>query len=79
MSQQKRFIAGAVCPACKKQDKTVVYLLEQQSVRECVSCGHRESLDELGQQQELPTRVSDKTANETAVESVQIIDPRTLH
>ncbi len=79
MAQQKRFIAGAVCPACKQQDKTVVYVVDMGSVRECVSCGHRESLDDLGNQKELPTRVSGKDNDKDIVEAVQIIDPKALH
>ena len=55
-----------------------MYSLYQQTVRECVSCGHLESLDELGKQQELPTRVTGEMAEEE-VSAVQIIDPRTLH
>ncbi|MFK8019003.1 MAG: YheV family putative zinc ribbon protein [Pseudomonadales bacterium] len=78
MPQQKRFIAGATCPACKQLDKTIMYSIDQQTVRECVSCGHLESLDELGKQQELQTRVTGEMAEED-VSAVQIIDPRTLH
>ena len=41
----RRFIAGAVCPACQKMDKLVMYREEGRLVRTCVCCGFEESLD----------------------------------
>lgn len=41
-TSRRRFIAGATCPACKKQDKLVVYVENEQKFFECVSCGHKE-------------------------------------
>ncbi len=35
---QKRFIAGAVCPRCAELDKIFVYRVEGTSVRECANC-----------------------------------------
>lgn len=43
MNSQRRFIAGAVCPACKLQDKLFVYVLEDSNVCECVACGFRDT------------------------------------
>lgn len=43
MNSLRRFIAGAVCPACKLQDKLFVYVLEDSNVCECVACGFRDS------------------------------------
>ena len=35
----KRFIAGAVCPACGVQDSVRVFQKEGCDIRECVDCG----------------------------------------
>lgn len=55
-SKKRRFIAGAVCPACKQQDKLVLFLDENDNnVFECVSCGHSETLPEdLNQESQSP-------------------------
>lgn len=70
---QKRFIAGAVCPACRETDKTVVYKREATNIRECIACGHSEDLADLGRQQELATRVNQPT-KAIEVEPVSVID-----
>lgn len=86
---KRRFIAGAVCPACEQMDKVVMYD-DEQGVRwrECVSCGFRDKLVEQPPQEtveELKTRVNQPLpgekplAHETPVEVVSIIDPRKLH
>ena len=48
MTELRRFIAGAICPACKQQDK--LFVREEGALRicECVRCGHREALDREG-------------------------------
>lgn len=62
---QKRFIAGAVCPRCAELDKIVMYDNEHgERVRECVSCGYRDALDERGNPTELATRVNQPRAGE---------------
>ena len=62
---QRRFIAGAVCPRCAQMDKIVMYDSEAgERVRECVSCGYRDSLDERGNPIELATRVNQPRAGE---------------
>lgn len=38
----KRFIAGAVCPQCRSEDRVLVYRRDGQDCRECVACGWRE-------------------------------------
>jgi uncharacterized metal-binding protein (TIGR02443 family) len=38
----RRFIAGAVCPACGAVDRTVVEGSDDARQRICVACGHRE-------------------------------------
>jgi uncharacterized metal-binding protein (TIGR02443 family) len=42
-NRTRRFIAGAICPNCKQQDKTVVYTIANQSYAECVRCGFRQT------------------------------------
>jgi len=57
---QKRFIAGAVCPACNEPDKILMWNVDGVPHRECVSCGYADTLNEQGQSvpKELPTRVN---------------------
>ena len=44
---KRRFIAGAVCSECGAMDKVVMYDdAEDQRVRECVACGHKDLLSE---------------------------------
>jgi uncharacterized protein len=62
---QRRFIAGAVCPRCSQMDKIVMYDNDLgERVRECVSCGYRDALDERGNPTELSTRVNQPRAGE---------------
>jgi uncharacterized protein len=35
----KRFIAGAVCPACQALDRVVLYAVDGVEFCECVQCG----------------------------------------
>ena len=41
MKQKKRFIAGAVCPECNKQDVMMLYKEHDVEKVECVECGHK--------------------------------------
>jgi len=43
-SEQKRFIAGAVCPKCGAIDKVVAYSKESKDYRECVACSFVDQL-----------------------------------
>ncbi|MEH6567250.1 MAG: YheV family putative zinc ribbon protein [Halopseudomonas sp.] len=56
----KRFIAGAVCPACSKMDTIRMFEVEGVPHRECVECGYADTLDERGNSvpSELSTRVN---------------------
>ena len=81
MTLQRRFIAGAVCPACKQMDKVVMYDDELgQRVRECVQCGYKDALDERGNPTELVTRVNQPRpgeqplAHEDEVAVVRVLD-----
>lgn len=43
MKVKKRFIAGAICPACAKEDTLRWWIDAHIEVIECVACGHRDS------------------------------------
>lgn len=80
--RQRRFIAGAVCPKCAEQDKTVMYRVsDNEQVRECVRCGFKESIFDDASPEELTTRVNQPRlgeqplAHEDEVAVVSIIDP----
>jgi len=46
MSQAaRRFIAGAICPACQQMDKLFVYSDADNNHCECVSCGFKDAQD----------------------------------
>jgi uncharacterized metal-binding protein (TIGR02443 family) len=45
MTSRRRFVAGAVCPACGEMDRTVLEVDAAQRIRSCVSCGYREVLE----------------------------------
>lgn len=86
MTLKRRFIAGAMCPACEQMDKVVMYDDDQgQRWRECVSCGFKDLLNEQPQTEELTTRVNQPRigeqtlAHETPVEVVSILDPKKRH
>ncbi len=57
---KKRFIAGAVCPACSELDKIQMWDVDGVPHRECVACGYADTLNEQGQSvpKELGTRVN---------------------
>lgn len=55
---RKRFVAGAVCPSCQAMDRLVVWQGSDPQTRECVACGYKDTLDQNGNIQELPTRVN---------------------
>ncbi len=57
---KRRFIAGAVCPACSEMDKIQMWDEDGVPHRECVACGYADTLDARGNSvpKELPTRVN---------------------
>jgi len=82
--RNKRFIAGAVCPSCKGQDKLFTFEEDDQKWRACAVCDFREAFEEFAKSsglQELPTRVNQNKlgetplAHETTVEVVKLLDP----
>ncbi len=40
----RRFIAGAVCPQCKRVDRTVLEQRGDELVRSCIDCGFEERM-----------------------------------
>ena len=69
MSQpKKRFIAGAVCPACSEMDKIQMWDVDGVPHRECVACGFSDTLDAQGNSvpREVPTRVNKVAAKPAA-------------
>ena len=46
---QKRFIAGAVCPACSEQDRIQMWDEDGVPHRQCVACGYADTLNAQGQ------------------------------
>jgi uncharacterized protein len=74
---KKRFIAGAICPKCKAQDRIMVYRLEAMDYRECVACGFKDRMHFQSGARELQTRVNtpvEQVREETHV--VRLPDPK---
>ena len=71
----KRFIAGAVCPACSQPDKLKMWSVDGVPHRECVNCGFSDTLNEQGLSvpKELGTRVNQEQAKapKATVQTVQ--------
>ena len=88
MTGSKRFISGAVCPACQVVDRIVIEsaqggegsdgLDEQEVRRRCVTCGFTEQLDTAAQvvSAPLPRARYDRSRRTTdQVEVVKILEP----
>lgn len=60
----KRFIAGAVCPACETMDTIRRWQENDEQHRECVQCGYSDKLNAQGNivPKELSTRVNQTQA-----------------
>lgn len=71
----KRFIAGAVCPACSAADSIKMWDVDGVPHRECVACGFADTLDAQGNSvpMELPTRVNKLQPPKPANPQVQSI------
>lgn len=69
----KRFIAGAVCPACSAQDSVKMWEVDGVPHRECVACDYADTLDAQGNSvpRELPTRVNKAAAPKPVAANVQ--------
>ena len=72
---KKRFIAGAVCPACSELDKVQMWDVDGVPNRECVACGYADTLNEQGQSvpKELGTRVNVADVKKPADPQVQAV------
>jgi len=73
---KKRFIAGAVCPACSEPDKLKMWTEDNVPHRECVACGYTDTLNDQGLSvpKELGTRVNTsalKAPTDPKVQAVQ--------
>lgn len=75
-TEQKRFIAGAVCPRCAELDRLVVYRREGKDFRECVSCDFSEEMQFPPVQREPDTRLTSRDG-EQVVRIVMPIKPKT--
>ena len=71
----KRFIAGAVCPACEAQDTIQMWNVDGTPNRECVTCGYADMLDPNGNSipKELPTRVNENAPKAPKPAKVQTV------
>jgi hypothetical protein len=54
-STKKRFIAGAVCSACKKIDVIMVFNDGENDWQLCVECGFKQSVEQITQDYEMQT------------------------
>ncbi len=72
----RRFIAGAICPKCKAIDKIVLHKQGDQQQRECVACGFKDDLQDLGAAPELTTRVTPQKHSADEAQRVTLIDPK---
>lgn len=73
-TDQKRFIAGAVCPRCAELDRLVVYRREGKDFRECVSCDFMEEMHFPPLPRQPATRLTNRS-DEAAVSIVKIVTP----
>ena len=76
----KRFIAGAVCPACGGTDCIKMWDVDGVPHRECIDCGYADTLNAQGQSvpTELGTRVNKvqpKPAKVSSAEAAQCVYP----
>ena len=71
---KKRFIAGAVCPACRALDTIRLWDADGTATREGGACGFGDTLDAQGNAipREIPTRVN-KSASKPANPKVQAV------
>ena len=72
---KRRFIAGAVCPACSEPDKLKMWTEDNVPHRECVACGYTDTLNDQGLSvpKELGTRVNTSALKAPADPKVQAV------
>lgn len=63
MTEKRRFIAGAICPKCKLEDKIFVRKQEDGTeVAECCRCGFTKAeKSEISSQEMVHARIKEKT------------------
>lgn len=81
--ERGRFIAGAICPACRELDKLLLRTrADGQSERACVSCGFEEIMDASGSATgQVPRGKHERTTQRAEAENMQtqpvrLIDPK---
>ena len=73
---KKRFIAGALCPACSLQDKLRMWRVEDGSVHiDCVNCGFS---DTLGETETMEPPSAKFVSGSTGGEEIQILELRDI-
>lgn len=80
MREQKRFIAGAICPRCAEMDKLRTWEQNGIRYRDCVACDFFEQLpiEEPTTGDELETRVTRRrdAPQENDFQPVRILGPK---
>ncbi len=77
VGNQRRFIAGAVCPQCRALDRLVISRVDEHTQRrECVSCGFSDETkaDSMGG---VPRGKVERlnSPDDVSVQNVRMIDP----
>ena len=78
MDKTRRFIAGAVCPACQQADRIVLEDLAHGQRRICVACGFSEDLaaENVNTAPSLPRARHERSkAPEVQPQVVRILEP----
>ncbi|MDY7218415.1 YheV family putative zinc ribbon protein [Denitrificimonas sp. JX-1] len=72
---KKRFIAGAVCPACQAMDGIRMWEVEDIPHRDCVHCGYSDTLNADGNvvPNEIPTRVNTSALHTNKIQKGQAL------
>lgn len=74
-SEKRRFIAGAVCPRCKRMDSIRAYSENGTDYRECIHCGFSDQIRINPPVREPETRVNRSEEERAAQEQVVKILP----
>ncbi len=78
---KKRFIAGAVCPQCRAEDRLQVHWLrrdeETWEERHCVACGFTDRVEESARSTDtLPRIRRGRQSGDAPSQPVRILDPK---
>ena len=81
----RRFVAGAICPACGEIDKITVSMDRADKRRECVSCAYVDALPDESAFSEPQTRVSSDVVQappespDSMIQILSLVDPAKPH